>query len=198
MREVWGWWYSVVVDLLTGARASISCIEVRVFLDDLRNSYAPTDLPTIDLPGLDSDQLLAYMDHTFTHQMRWIGSTQKLMELAVLDYYRAYNHATHWVDNHLIGHEELDRFERRLYELWMHEREIVLMEMGPDADETQQRKAGVELYKRVVLIARLRVRERYDDPYFCRGKNHELADRRILGWHPDFDARLKALLGVAQ
>ena len=41
------------------------------------------------------------------------------------------------------------------------------------------------------------VRASYNDPFFARGKRHELAHRDSeagIGWHPDFANRLAALI----
>ncbi len=40
----------------------------------------------------------------------------------------------------------------------------------------------------------VRVRARYDDAFFARGKRHELADAGHIGWHMDFKDRVEALL----
>jgi hypothetical protein len=35
---------------------------------------------------------------------------------------------------------------------------------------------------------------RYDEPFFARGKHHELADDGRIGWHADFRIKLRELL----
>ena len=47
---------------------------------------------------------------------------------------------------------------------------------------------------RAAETAKARIRERYDESFMSRGSLHGLADDRRVGWHPEFEARLEALL----
>ena len=44
--------------------------------------------------------------------------------------------------------------------------------------------------------AHVPIRERVMEPYVMRGSYHMLADRELLGWHPDFIMRLRVLLSA--
>ena len=50
--------------------------------------------------------------------------------------------------------------------------------------------AGVALLRRLLESNQHKVRPRYDEPFFARGKRHELADQLLVGWHPNYEAAL--------
>ena len=53
---------------------------------------------------------------------------------------------------------------------------------------------GQVLFRQVTEQSQVRVRDRYNEGFFTRGKYHELADDGRVGWHPEFEERLKQLL----
>ena len=69
----------------------------------------------------------------------------------------------------------------------------MLDELGDGANPEQAKAAGRALLRKILDQTQYRVRERYDEPFFSRGKHHELADRGRVGWHPDFEERVRRL-----
>ena len=61
-------------------------------------------------------------------------------------------------------------------------------------DEETRARLGKALLRRPRDSTVVCVRSRYTDPFFARGKRHELADMSEIGWHPDFQRRLEELL----
>jgi hypothetical protein len=55
-------------------------------------------------------------------------------------------------------------------------------------------EAAKHLYRWVEADARFPIRPRCTDAFLTRGSYQMLADERRAGWHPDFEARLAALL----
>lgn len=194
MLQLWGWWYERVIGLLCGAAQGISGLEVKLFIDDLKAQFAEDSLPTSISQVVDPALVSDYLDHVFVHQMRWIAWSPRLIELAIIDYYRAYSQAAQWIDDRLIGFDEISRYERKLCEEWEREREYMLLDLPADADDATRRRAGAELLKTLMSQTQIRIRSRYDDAFFPRGKYHELADLGRIGWHPDFQRHLESLL----
>lgn len=194
MQQLWGWWYERVVDLLTGEVRGINGLQVKQKIDDIKAQYADDDLPRSLLGDVEPSVLSDYLDHVFVHQMRWVEWSPKLIELAIIDYYRAYVQAAQWIENRLIGYDEISRYERKLCEEWEREREYMLLELPPDADDATRRQAGAKLLKTLMSQTQVRIRSRYDEAFFPRGKHHELADLGRIGWHPDFQTHLEAVL----
>jgi hypothetical protein len=63
-----------------------------------------------------------------------------------------------------------------------------------DADDSTKREAGLRLLHERVNQAQVRLRARYDEPFFSRGIHHGLADDGRVGWHPEFEKRLEGML----
>jgi hypothetical protein len=109
------------------------------------------------------------------HQLKWVGIPARLIQKAVIDYYRAYAQTSRWIDDDLIGIEELEAFEARLRDEWEREYEWMVTELPADADESAKRRAGLRLLRETLDRTGIRVRERYDQAFFCRGKHGEAA-----------------------
>ena len=90
--------------------------------------------------------------------------------------------------------KELEVFENRIRDEWERDRAWAVAELPENADESEKRVVGRELLKRAMNAAHLQIRARYDDPFFCRGKHHELADAGDIGWHPDFEEMFDSLV----
>lgn len=69
------------------------------------------------------------------------------------------------------------------------------LRLSDQADEAAKQKAGHALFQEVSNQTAVKVRERYTEPFFMRGRLHDFAGRGRVGWHPDFQDRLKELLG---
>jgi hypothetical protein len=113
---------------------------------------------------------------------------------AIVDYYRSVTQTTDWLDRDLVGLAELERFEANLKDEWARAFGDMLEDLPEDADEETRARLGKALLRRLRDSTVVTVRSRYTDPFFARGKRHELADMSEIGWHPDFQRRLEELL----
>lgn len=193
--QLWGWWHRRAVELLRRQRATITGFELRAQVEKLGDSYRPDNLPTLvarDDVTFDVEQ--TYDSRVFAHQLRWIAATTKMLQHAMIDYYRAYTQRARWVDENLIGMGELETFEDDLRDEWERAFELMRAGLPGDADDDTTQRAGLALYAEVSNQTSVRVRERYTDPFFMRGRLHDLADDGRLGWHRDFAVRVQALL----
>lgn len=197
MRILWGWWDGEALALLVGRRGSVGVGEVVDQINEIRDQFTKDRLPTlVDLIDVDAAELLSlHEDRTFVQQLRLIEWPAYNLQAAVVDYYRAYVHTTRWVDDDLIGLHELFRFDVELVDEWKREFEFMKVDLGASASQDEMKAAGVALLRRLLAATTVRVRSRYDEPFFSRGKRHELADRQEVGWHPEFEAALQALTG---
>jgi hypothetical protein len=198
MGLLWAWWYAKVLDLLQGRRRHVSAVDIAVKVDELRDQFTRDNLPTLVQPGdFDPAEEAGFLDRCFVQQMRWVGTPARIIQKAIIDYYRAYAQTAHWVDDDLIGLDELETFERRLRDEWEREFDWMLADLPPGADEDAKRQAGQRLLRETLDRTGIRIRERYDEAFFCRGKHHELADAGHVGWHPEFAERVESILLAA-
>lgn len=107
---LWSWWHAKVIGLLQGRRRHVNAVEVAVKIDELRDQFTRDNLPTLVQPEhFDLAEQATYLDHCFVHQLRWVGTPPRLIQKAIIDYYRAYVQTALWVDDDLIGLDELGR-----------------------------------------------------------------------------------------
>jgi hypothetical protein len=194
VEQLWGWWHGVVVALLRRTRGTVRALDVKAKIDDLRNSFAGDNLPTlVQRDDIEFDVEQTYANRKFVEQLRWIAFTAKLLQKAMIDYYRAYTQSALWLEDNLVALDELDRFEADLKDEWERQFEYMTLQLPTDAADAAREEAGRELFRLVSERSNVRLRA-YDEPFFTHGKLHELADDGRVGWHPDFQARLEALL----
>ena len=196
MQLLWGWWDAQAVAMLRGLRTGVGVSEVSQKLNDLRDQFTLDRLPTtVALRDVDVDVVTAaYQDHPFVAQLDWINWPPLNLQRAIVDYFRAYTQTARWVDEDLIGLDELQQFEDELVDEWQREFEFMQIDLGNNATEQAKQAAGTKLLRDLLDATEVRVRARYDDAFFAKGKRHELADSGRVGWHVDFEERVRSLL----
>jgi len=200
LRALWGWWYSVVLDMLQGRRDGIRPSQVKSKISDLRDEFSRGNLPTLvhNLDEVETQKIAdSHGDRIFVHQMRWVNSPETILARAIVDYYRAVVQSRLWLEDDLVGLHELEKFEHNLIDEWQREMAWRLDDLPDQASEEEKVAVGRQLLRDALAQTRVRVRERYDEAFFSRGKYHELADSGRVGWHPDFETRLTDLLARA-
>ncbi|MCM1950391.1 hypothetical protein NC315_34230 [Streptomyces sp. G2] len=194
MRQLWAWWYEQTVEMLQKRHTSVSVNRLMQRVSRIRDDYTSDRLPTLlQEEDFTEEAAKELADACFVHQIRWVGASRQL-DKALIDYYRAYNQTIAWLEDDLVDLDELSRFEKGLADEWKRDFDWMLDDLGDDATESDQRKAGHALLRKALDQTRYKVRERYDEAFFSRGKHHELADRGRIGWHPDFEERVKNLV----
>jgi hypothetical protein len=195
LKQLWGWWNRQAVQILQRGRDSITAMEVRLQVQEIADGYKSDNLPTlIDRDDVNIDLEGTYGSHLFVEQLRWILHSSTMLQKAMVDYYRSYVQRGEWVDQGLIGIGELESFEDNLLDEWERAFDAMLVQMGTEPDDPKKEEVGHALFQELSNQTVVRVRERYTEPFFMRGRLHEFANLGRLGWHPDFEARVKELL----
>ena len=195
---VWRWWAGIALDMLRGARQVVGAGEASAAISHLRDQFSEDSLPTtVELADIDEDHVVTvHGEEVFVHQMRWVGCDKVNLRKAIIDYYRAVTQTTKWLTEDLIGLHELEKFEDNLRDEWDRVFADMVDDLGIDADENAKTAAGKTLLRKLRDSTAINVRPRYNDAFFARGRRHALADKGAIGWHPDFQARLEALLMI--
>lgn len=208
LGQLWRWWDNMSIDLLRGRRAGVAVSQVRTFIQDLRDRYGPDNLPTTVLKSdVTEDDIEQHSGDRFYNQMVAVRYNRPNLRLAVIDYYRAVKQETQWIDDSLIGLHELQTFEENLRDEWARAFNDMLDDLSGGAgeydpatvDEETKWRAGKELLRLLLESTKVAIRKHYDEPFFARGKRHELAHRDNdlgIGWHPDFADRLDDLVAA--
>lgn len=192
--QLWGWWHRIIVNLLRRTRGNITALDVKAHVDALRNAFAGDNLPTlVRLDDVDIDVEATYGSRPFVEQLRWIALTAVLLQKAMIDYYRAYAQSARWIEDNLVGLDELADFEVNLKDEWERQFEFMKMKLPTGANEQELQQAGQELFRLVTEKSSVQLRA-YNEPFFTNGTLHALADDGHVGWHRDFETRLETLL----
>lgn len=193
-----GWWYDKSIDYLVSEQLMFTNQkQIRSIIATIRDEYTEDNLP-IDIPFLDELDIenLPVKDRLFYEQLRIICLSNNRIRIAISDYYRAFAQRANWVRDNLLYINELDKYEERLVDEWQRmffEMQEDLDDYGDDIEEKQKQKLGKFLYNRI-QEKDIRIRPRCSEPFVMRGSYHLLANRLLVGWHSDFNIRLRKLL----
>ena len=161
--QLWGWWHRIIVELLR-KNAATSRARREGHVDELRNSFAGDNLPTLVAPRGHRLRCRADLRAPVPLSSSCAGSrfTAKLLQKAMIDYYRAYTQSALWVEDNLLALDELQDFEADLVDEWERQFEFMTDEAsrGRGRGRALQR-AGQELFrlvteKSIVRTPRLR------------------------------------------
>ncbi|WP_274362918.1 ABC-three component system protein [Paenibacillus thermotolerans] len=190
-----GWWFQqVIIHLKEQSMGTISGAVLSEKIHDIADQLRPDRLP-IDYQSDVPEDPQTYDGRQFVQQLQIISLSEKRIELALRDYYRAFMQRSKWISDHLVSIGELERYEKRLHEAWEEYFEI-LIESGIEGltgPELEQR--GKSLYNRLMEATHLTIRPGCTEPYVLKGSYHILADKEgtPLGWHPHFKQVLDKL-----
>jgi hypothetical protein len=194
--HVKGWWLGIAIRLLRRDIPALAGTDMLHAIQDIRDQFGPENLPRDpDLPDPDEATVAGFQGRVFVSQLEDIAATQEQLAVAIRDYYRAFTQRSRWLRRELLGIGEIDRFEERLVDEWRFVFANLTAELPHGADEADKQRCGRQVLAHSAETAKARIRERYDESFMTRGSLHGLADDRRIGWHPEFEARVEALLG---
>lgn len=181
-----GWWFGTVIRAISSAEPKgipVMAIEQRI--DELREEFKRDALPVDYGAIVPSDTVVAELDkRPFVQQLRQIEIGGKRIEYAIRDYYRASEQRSRWAREDLLIDGELEHYERDLVEAW-EPRHASIVEEAKSASPEDKVALGQTIFKWAEQDANFplrTVRERF----LTHGSYHILANRYVVGWHPDF------------
>ena len=141
------------------------------------------------------EQLPEFANRPFYKQIELVGGSQGRIRNAITSYLQAFRQRSAWTRDDLLFDADLQQYDQRLFLEWELQREQVCNELGAEATEAAMATVGRAILK-WAEDAHVPIRSGVHVPWVCRGSLHMLAEDRRLGWHPDFEARLKAIFDV--
>jgi len=187
-----GWWFGVVVKALsrTGP-SSIPVLAIDQRVDELREDFKRSALPVDYASAHPSPEVVAELDkRPFVKQLRNIQVGPRRVELAIRDYYRASEQRSRWAREELLVDGELENYERVLVEAWEPRHAAMIEELAPDCRPAAKVSAGQALYKWIETDADFSLRS-VRERFLTHGSYHILANRYVVGWHPDYQLDAK-------
>lgn len=197
--RVEGWWFDVCVQMLTGKRVATAGAELWAKVADVASQLRPAALPIDYQNARPADGERARLSkRQFVDQLSAIRLDDRLVEYAILDYYRAFAQRSRWVRDKLLLERGVEDYEQRLKEEWDRYRIAAMAKAKPsDSDDDALVAVGHDILCWVERVADVRIRDDVREPYVQRGSFHMLADKNPpdVWWHPLYVERLKAVLG---
>ena len=190
-----GWWLREAIELIQGERQPITGTEVWAKFAQVNSEYYDERLPITFDDAYPDVKIDALKDtRQFVEQLRAIGMSSDSLEMAILDFYRAFSQRAHWSRvNALVG-GEIRKFELRLIEEWKRAKGWAMVRAPQNEAEFQA--AGRQLYDWAENQSKgLQIRKDVTEDFVRRGSFHILADEKPMPrvhWHPQFLERLKA------
>lgn len=181
-----GLWFKRVIEVMSSDdHSAISIGELVSIIDDLRSQFLPSNLPS-DFDDIDPEDIGVENDErTFVEQLRLIGASNRVIKVAIINYYRAFEQRSRWSRENLVRPGELKKYLNRLKDEW--ENQSSLVEMVYDFTQEQQKvDAGVKLYSVCQDSSALPIRPEFKSAYVARGSYHALSDDKEIGWHADY------------
>jgi hypothetical protein len=190
-----GWWFKRVLNELVHPDGGIPRAEIDSQISEIQESLKPDSLPIdaeLDALMVALDQLPEFSTRPFYKQVELVGGSQLRIRNAITSYLQAFRQRSAWTRHDLLFDADLQKYDRRLHAEWELQYAQTCDELGPDASEAAMAQAGRAILK-WAEDSHLPIRSGVNVPWVCRGSLHMLAEDRRLGWHPDFESRLKAI-----
>ncbi|MGA3844083.1 ABC-three component system protein [Ralstonia nicotianae] len=190
-----GWWFARVIHELVHPGFGISRAEINARISDIQESLKRDALPIdgeIDALMVALNQLPEFANRPFYKQIELVSGSQLRIRNAITSYLQAFRQRSAWTRDELLFEADLQQYDRRLLGEWELQRAQVCDELGPEVTEAAMASAGRAILK-WAEDAMVPIRSGVNVPWVCRGSLHMLAEDRRLGWHPDFEARLKTI-----
>ncbi len=195
LQRLEGWWYRRAIQHLSdGPAKPILSQELEAETASLREQFKAENLPVDDDIMSASVDASGYQNQLFVHQLNLIGISNGRIFNAIRNYFRAFEQRSRWVREDLLLVGELERYEDRLTEEWDIHFQIMADELGDEATEEAKKSSAQTLYKWVETGDHFQIRPGVNEPTISRGTYQLLSDAQRVGWHVDFQERLRQLL----
>ena len=195
LQRLEGWWYRQVIShLKSESRDPISSISIVSEMNYLREQFKEDNLPIDEDLMSQSVDASGYKDHIFVKQLELINIGSRRLFHAIKYYFRATEQRSRWIREDLLFVGELDRYEQKLIEEWELVFDREKDKLGKDATEAKNLKASEEIYNWVESHSHTPIRRGVIESAIARGSYQILSDSQKVGWHIEFQNRLRQLL----
>ncbi len=129
LDRIEGSWFKWVVEALSNTPSGVINLGVlQELVESIRPEYSLTNLPAEYVDALPDAMDVDNDIRIFVRQMRLFSAPKKLIELAIINYYRAFEQRSKWVGNGLLNPGEISGFDRKLYEKWCEQQAFMEMQ----------------------------------------------------------------------
>jgi hypothetical protein len=187
-----GEWFKWCIEALTKTPTGIINLgDLQSLIDHLRPEYSLTNLPPEFSDAIPSVVDAENDNRVFVAQLKLFNAPPRMIQHAIINYYRAFEQRNKWHLDGLLNPGELGSYDRRLSEKWSEKFSYLEAQQALVAEENNNRFA-LELYQHCQENGVIPIRRDFIEAYLSKGSYHLLADRLDIGWHPEFGALLVA------
>ena len=190
-----GWWHGRAINHLDLVarhhldRVSLAEVEGRLneISESLRDGNLPIDFAQMPDPGPDAADTDTRI---FVEQLRLVCMANARVRQCIYDHNRAYAQRSKWLREDLVTVGELGNYDALLQDEWR--RHFTSVHGTPPAviDDEPLHQAR-ERFAQLDRSALPRIRPEVSAGYVGSGSLHVLADRLVIGWHPEWLEHLK-------
>lgn len=187
LDRIEGSWFKWVVEALSKSPSEVINLDIlQELVENIRPEYALTNLPPEYVSALPEAMDVEGDMRIFVKQMRLFNAPKKLIELAITNYYRAFEQRNKWAGDGLLNPGELGGFDRKLYEKWCEQQAFMEIQVALDTEEAK-RAYSAKLYQYCQQQGVVPIRPDFVEEYLSKGSYHILADNLSIWWHPDYE-----------
>ena len=129
-----------------------------------------------------------YKKSTFIEQLNLIECSNKDKELAIIDFVTAGNTWARMAADGVVNEESYQIFRKEIQSDWKNIKDITVNSFPPES--LDKKRAGRLIYNKTLLL-KTKLQGQDSPRLFVRGTCQDLADRLLIGWHPDYERELK-------
>lgn len=183
-----GWWIKTIIEHLRGdSLTPISRNEIHAQILDLQNQLRNDNLQIYFDESDIKEEELPDDTMTFVKQLQLISAGENTKIHAKSSFYLASKNRSQWGREDPLFLSELEKYDNKLKTEWATYFEMKLDEIGPRAIEKTRLAMGKDVLEWATFKTDyLCIRPLCRAPFVRRGSFHILADRKDIGWHPNF------------
>lgn len=187
-----GIWFKAIIDSLETKNNKIQLSYLVDEINNLRESFLSDNLPSdYEFSEYDSNN----DDLNFIKQISLFNGSQRIIQQAKLNYYRACEQRIRWSNDSLLKPGELNMYDRRLINQWEHK--IGIIESHPDfitASEKDMIIYALDIYNHChdYKNGGLPIRKSFIPSYVEHGSYQKLANDLTIGWHPNYENLMRS------
>lgn len=192
VNELEGWWFNQVIIALRNPNATlIPLIAIQSKVSELRERFKISNL-VIDeeIEKMPPDTDLPEDDRTFIRQMHFIKVSNAEIRATVHDYYRAYEQRSKWAREYMLLDGDVKHYDGALCDAWHRRFLACTADVTEESDNHIKEKQGKIVF-RWAREHRQPLRNR-DEIWLSSGSFQMLADKKRIGWHPDYKSKLES------
>ncbi|WP_339186491.1 ABC-three component system protein [Paenibacillus sp. FSL R5-0490] len=181
------WWDKRMLDTDKGIKMMELLFNLQCFIAQFQDNNLPDDFSD-QLPESFDTELGGFMEK----QIDLVNGGFSRKKRASVARWRARNQRERWIQDDLLNALELEKYDRKLQEIWADQHEPMRDDMDGESEERCE-KEGLSLLEWVNRDSHLHVnpiRSEWKQHFLIQGSFQQLAEEMRVGWHPFFKEKL--------